>query len=294
MGVRRCVDPADLRRCAGGHFPAPRPAGDPCLSVCRHAARPPWRGHRHGSGHDADHRGAWHRVPDVLPRARVLPAASARHAQAGAGGRQPAGAAHLTAVFRARLVVGAEPGPGAGGVRHPGALLHRRGDQAARRAQAAPYPASPARGERAAVPGSRRGAPAGDDPHPGPARGAGQRPAGGGRLGLPQGVVCALRAAGGGEVAAAHAVFRGGARTFRRTLRTECPAGGIAGGLPDPVDGALHGARCLSGGHDAGGVPLSSSARSGHQAVSRRVDGALLHYHRHDHGLGAGGRCWPV
>lgn len=34
--------------------------------------------------------GAWHRVPDVLPRARVLPAASARHAQAGAGGRQPA------------------------------------------------------------------------------------------------------------------------------------------------------------------------------------------------------------
>ena len=33
--------------------------------------------------------------------------------------------------------------------------------------------------------------PAGDDPHPGPARGAGQRPAGGGRLGLPQGVVCA-------------------------------------------------------------------------------------------------------
>ena len=215
MCVRRCVDPAALRRPAGGYLPTPRSAGDPRLPVRRHVARPPWRGHRHRAGHDADHRGTRHRLPDVLPRARILAAAPARHAQAGAGGRRPAGAAHLIAVLLARLVVGSEPAPGAGGVGHPGPLLHRRGDQAARGVAATPYPAGPARGERPAVSGSGGGAAAGDDPHPGQARGAGQRLVGGSRLGLPQGAVCPVSLARGGKMAAAHGVSRGGAGAIR-------------------------------------------------------------------------------
>ena len=49
------------------------------------------------------------------------------------------------------------------------------------------------------------------------------------------------------EVAAAPLFFRWRARSDE-LFGTECPAGGIAGGLPDPVDGALHGAWRLSGG----------------------------------------------